>query len=155
MHKRGLTIVSDSVAKIYDGTPLTSKIYTLSEGSLLDGHTEQIEVFGSQTEAGESPNEYEVIGIFDASGEDVTKNYEITRVQGMLNVAPRPITLETLPGHWIYDGEVHSNRQFKITSQIGIPGNNRRRNERQLHFRGHGNFQRRGRNEKLRIHILQ
>lgn len=121
VHKRGLTIVSDSVAKIYDGTPLTSKIYTLSEGSLLDGHTEQIEVFGSQTEAGESPNEYEVIGIFDASGEDVTKNYEITRVQGMLNVAPRPITLETLPGHWIYDGEVHSNRQFKITSQIGIP----------------------------------
>ncbi len=47
-------------------------------------------------------------------GNDISDNYEIAYVYGTLTVKPRPITVTTGSGKWIYDGLSHDNNGYNI-----------------------------------------
>ena len=80
-----MTIETGSATKQYDGTPLICHEYT-QEG-LLQGHTISIGYYaGKQTDPGRSDNAVENVQIFDENGKDVTHNYSIELIFGILRV---------------------------------------------------------------------
>ena len=80
-----MTIETGSATKPYDGTPLICHDYT-QEG-LLPGHTISIGYYaGKQTDPGRSDNAVENVQIFDENGKDVTHNYSIELIFGILRV---------------------------------------------------------------------
>ena len=86
--KRKLIIRSETDNKLYDGLPLKNPNYT-KDGLLtgLNHYIEGIEITGSQTEEGESPNTISGTAVIkDGNNIDVTKNYEITYKNGTLTV---------------------------------------------------------------------
>ena len=83
---RSLTLTAASAIKVYDGSPLTAYRYTVTWGSLVDGHTDEAVIDGSIIEIGSTENIITVVVIRDASGADVTGNYKITTVAGQLTV---------------------------------------------------------------------
>lgn len=91
--KRPITIVTGSASKVEDGKPLSSdKIYTLSDIGLdlVEGHYISGDFNKSQTEVGKVENTLENLKIFDAEGNDVTNNYDITLQFGTLEVTADP-----------------------------------------------------------------
>ena len=87
--KRKITITLDDATKVYDGTPLTSNKFTLTDGTLAEGqkiNAEDVVADGSQTEAGSSDNNIVSIIVRDSNNVDVTKNYDITSIKGTLTV---------------------------------------------------------------------
>ena len=87
--KRKITITLDDATKVYDGTPLTSNKFTLTDGILAEGqkiNAEDVVADGSQTEAGSSDNNIVSIIVRDSNNVDVTKNYDITSIKGTLTV---------------------------------------------------------------------
>ncbi|GEM_PF-1491587 len=99
-----LTFLSGSAEKEYDGEPLTCDDVVLSAGNLMSGHTVSFKVRGKQTEIGFSANNYSVV-ISDATGKNVTKNYDITDNEGILLVMPINITFLSGSASMVYTGE--------------------------------------------------
>ncbi|MEL7655722.1 MAG: S-layer homology domain-containing protein, partial [Bacillota bacterium] len=96
---RPIEITADSASKTYDGTALTANTWKLTSGTLATGGAiTSVTVTGSQITVGESPNvpsaakimeRYSVPSIAEIQeyeGIDVTSNYAITYVNGMLTV---------------------------------------------------------------------
>ena len=98
-----LTITAASDTKVYDGSELTNSDYThttLAEGDRI----ESVTITGSQTAAGRSDNVPSGAKIVNGDNEDVTENYEITYVNGTLEVTPAPVTLTAVTAFRNYDG---------------------------------------------------
>ncbi len=121
IERRPITIRGRSVAKIYDGTPLTDAEFICEAASdsgaapdtgLLThrGHRITAAAFdGSQTDAGTSTNRYidgsaVIVRVDGETTTDVTANYLIDSTEGTLEVKARPITLRTDSATLIYDG---------------------------------------------------
>lgn len=92
---RVLVISANSADKIYDRTPISDNGYTLGgKGLALPTHTFTESVFsvsGSRTAVGSSPNKLTQTGkcvITDSTGKDVTFNYDISLLDGVLTVLP-------------------------------------------------------------------
>ncbi len=84
--KTAITITADSAKKVYDSTALTVTGAKITEGELAEGHTlESVTVTGSQTLVGTSASVASNAKIV-ADGKDVTELYEITYVDGVLEV---------------------------------------------------------------------
>jgi len=81
-----ITIQARSDSKIYDGEALTNGGSDLVNGRLADGHTFTATVEGSITYCGSVENVLSNARILDASGNDVTRNYAITYLNGILTV---------------------------------------------------------------------
>ena len=110
---RPVVLQSESAQKAWDGAPLTEEAYELLPGTLPAGiygnvpegadHFEQaladgdtlseVLVSGEQTDAGNSPNTIGNARITGPDGRDVTGNYDISYVPGILTVDPVPIDL--------------------------------------------------------------
>ena len=95
--RRQVTFQADSGEKKYDGEELTVPTWKLADGTLADGQQEIAHVEGSQTLVGESENKITDLKIFanaasqEAEGsepeaQDVTKNYSIILLAGLLKV---------------------------------------------------------------------
>ena len=114
--QRPITITANSDEKDYDGDPLTNDGYSVSEytteSGLIPGQILTAEVEGSQTVKGTSANV--IIGVKitvkDENGneKDVTANYEITSINGVLTVNPRAIKVRTRGDEFTYDGLDHA-----------------------------------------------
>ena len=102
--KKAVTITADDATKVYDGTPLTKDSYTNSD--LVAGDTiTGVIVTGSQTNAGQSANVPSEAVIKNANGDDVTASYDITYVDGTLEVTKKPVTIDGITAKdKIYDG---------------------------------------------------
>ena len=84
---RAITITASSDVKDYDGTPLTcDSFYVASTLELLPDHTITATVEGSITEVGETPNKLTGVTIVDQNGNNVTRNYNIKSIDGILIV---------------------------------------------------------------------
>ena len=90
-----ITIKTGSAVKIYDGTPLNTKDYSITEGKLLSGHRLILSGMASQSVVGKVVNSYRRAKILDENGKDVTYLYYITKEFGTLEVRPRTITITT------------------------------------------------------------
>ena len=95
--RRQVTFQADSGEKKYDGEELTVPTWKLADGTLADGLHEIAHVEGSQTLVGESENKITDLKIFvnaasqetegsETEAQDVTKNYSIILLAGLLKV---------------------------------------------------------------------
>ena len=95
--RRQVTFQADSGEKKYDGEELTVPTWKLEDGTLADGQQEIAHVEGSQTLVGESENKITDLKIFanaasqeaegsETEAQDVTKNYSIILLAGLLKV---------------------------------------------------------------------
>ena len=95
--RRQVTFQADSGEKKYDGEELTVPTWKLADGTLADGQQEIAHVEGSQTLVGESENKITNLKIFvnaasqetegsETEAQDVTKNYSIILLAGLLKV---------------------------------------------------------------------
>jgi hypothetical protein len=110
-----LEITAASDSKVYDGTPLTNDGYSITDGTLADGHTlVSVTVTGSQTDVGSSDNVPSNAVIMD-NGTDVTANYDITYVNGTLTVTAREIEITAASDSKVYDGTPLTNDGYSIT----------------------------------------
>ena len=85
---REITVQAKSDTKIYDGTALKNEAYDIVEGELCNRNTIEVVIFGSQTNVGRSDNVVKDVKIYSVTGIEVTKNYSIKTVNGVLFVSP-------------------------------------------------------------------
>ena len=87
-----ITITADSASKEYDGTALTKNTYTNT--ALVIGDTiESVTITGSQSATGKSDNVPSAAVIKNATGEDVSSCYDITYINGSLEVTKKALTI--------------------------------------------------------------
>ena len=119
--RRPVIITTGSDEKIYDATPLT-KGWVVPKDSpykLIDGHTVKGTITGTQTNAGFSSNTYSGEVIIES--EEINDNYEIIEIRiGTLNVLPRPITVITPGGTFIYDDTNKSPSTLSFSGDYGL-----------------------------------
>ena len=95
--RRQVIFQADSGEKKYDGEELAVPTWKLADGTLADGQQEIAHVEGSQTLVGESENKITDLKIFvnaasqetegsETEAQDVTKNYSIILLAGLLKV---------------------------------------------------------------------
>ncbi len=110
---RPITVISNG-SKIYDGEHFYSNALSVSGDGLVSGH----EITAETYQTDKSDYAYEDVGKYaneivkdsvvitkDNKAKNVTKNYEITRQTGTLNISPRPLCVKAQDDVKIYDGE--------------------------------------------------
>ncbi len=87
---RPIHITAASETRVYsEGMgPLTNSNYTVSLGSLAEGHTVKVTISGSLTGVGEAKNEIKDVQFFDEYGNDVSVNYNCGKTDGTLEILP-------------------------------------------------------------------
>ena len=109
--KRSVT-VSAAAEKVYDDTPLSlsnasSVRYSVGSNELLEGHRiASASSAVTMTDAGTTSAAIDAgsVKILDASGADVTSNYQVIGGSATLTVTRRPLTIRTSSAVKIYDG---------------------------------------------------
>ena len=131
--KRPVLLRTESLERVYDGTPLNAEQgerYRVT-GSMFEDVTEAGKYFGlvdghyaenntwplpSITNVNDGPRDNKLSAVIrdNMTWEDMTGNYEVGYDYGKLSLTKRPITLVSVSGEWIYDGQEHS---FKDSSE--------------------------------------
>lgn len=115
IRKRTVGLSSSYGEKIYDGTPLTVVGINEDGEGWIDADKGRVKytMTGSQTDAGESDNTFDVE--FPSGSEEYFKeHYAITISYATLNVAQRPVTLTSASGSKEYDGKPLTNRKVTV-----------------------------------------
>lgn len=118
---REITVSLLDISDIYKGTVLTSEAIEITEGTLLEGQTIEVSSLGSQLNVGNSLNTI-VTSTIMSDSVDVTLNYNVSYLDGSLEVTTRPITLETSSDQKIYDDVSLSNLNYSIQEGSLIEG---------------------------------
>lgn len=99
--------------KVYDGRPLSTFGITVTsscEPPIVEGHTPMYLTEGSQTDVGTGVGFVSEFAIFDGNGRDVTFDYEVTFLTGVLIITPRPVLITAASLRDYYNGRPASNR---------------------------------------------
>ena len=113
---RPLSVQTPSGEWTYDGQSHSSEEFSITSGTLVEGHTHSFSQALSITNAGTLENST-TLTITDATGKDVTSNYGVTNSFGTLTVHKLAISVQTADGSWIYDGEAHYSGTWTVTSE--------------------------------------
>ena len=125
--KRLILLRTESIERMYDGTPLNAEQgerYWVT-GSMFEDVTEAGKYFGlvdghyaenntwplpSITNVNDGPRDNKLSAVIrdNMTWEDMTGNYEVEYDYGKLSLTKRPITLVSVSGEWIYDGQAHN-----------------------------------------------
>ena len=101
--KKDVTVTAGSSRKEYDGNVYTYNRATLS--GMVSEHTlNSYTCTGSITNVGSVDNIPSDAKIVDANSNDVTTNYKIAYVNGIITITKRPITFTAANQRKIYDG---------------------------------------------------
>ena len=125
--KQPLTVTIANAEKEYDGTAAVSATYSVTAGSLLGSDRLSAGALtGSITGVGSGS----VNGSFSVlNGEtDVSENYEITVVPGVLTVRARALVLTADSAEKDFDGEALTKNSFTISSGTPVSGHEVRAN---------------------------
>ena len=114
---RPLYLTTQSDSWMYDGEAHRNVNYE-AEGIAENQELTPIR-YPEIVSVGQIVNDIEV-KIVDESGIDVSGNYELIPSYGTLTVTPRPITVLSASGSWIYDSMAHSLTDFEVVSEIGL-----------------------------------
>ena len=82
--KRTITLTSASAIKVYDGNPLTSGDVTVAGNGFVTGEGASYDVTGTITNVGKVDNEF----TYTLNDGTLAGNYEITTIEGTLEVTP-------------------------------------------------------------------
>lgn len=119
--KRELRVKVEDAEKVYDGTPLESRAYSVAEGDLLKGHRLLVSGGGTLTDAGDAENELSFT--VSENGRDVSENYRVVfERSGKLIVRPRDVYVFTHSREWVYDGEPHSFASYEVRERTKDEG---------------------------------
>lgn len=124
IENRPITITANDVTVKYDGRPHGENGYSITKGSLVNGHAATVTISGSETDAGE----YEdllvpsVTKIVDAKGNDVTSYYDISYEDGFLTINKRSVTLTSETASKVYDGTALTKPNVKVTGDGFVEG---------------------------------
>ena len=112
-----ITITADSQSWVYDGKAHTANTYKISSGSLASGDKLEVTFKSSSsiTNVGSTSNVIEKVLVKNSSGQDVTANYKITKVDGKLTVTKFDITLTAVSDSKDYDGKALNNMNVSAT----------------------------------------
>ncbi len=114
--KKAITITADNASKVYNSLPLTKNTYTNTETDLAEGdHIESVTVTGSQTAAGTSENVPSDAVILNSNNDNVTSSYNITYVNGTLEVTRKAVTITALNANKTFDGAALTEGGFTAT----------------------------------------
>ena len=117
--KRSITAAVGDVSAEYNGSPIMPSEYSLTYGSLVEGHEAEIRFSGAQTVPGSSAG-MAALTIRDEEGVDVTANYDISVVNGTLTVYVRgekqPVTVMLRDAAKEYDGTPLSASAYDVTA---------------------------------------
>lgn len=111
--QRPVTLTTATSSKEFDGESYCDDSYTLTDGSLVDGHSVVVaeSVFVLFVTEGEVKNEVSY-AIFKGPDKNLTENYAISYVYGYISVTVRYVKITTHSGNWIYDGDAHANTDY-------------------------------------------
>ena len=117
IENRLVTITAKDVTGKYDGQPHGENGYSITMGSLVDGHAATVAISGSKTDAGEYegllvPSDTKIV---DAKGNDVTSYYDISYEDGTLTINKRSVTLTSASDSKVYDGTPLTKPEVKVT----------------------------------------
>lgn len=116
IEKRTVIMTSASQNKVYDGKALTNKDVTETGDGFAEGEGASYDVTGSQTNVGESDNEF----TYELNKGTKADNYDITVVTGKLTVTASKeevvVTITENSGTYKYDGTEKSVTGYKVTS---------------------------------------
>ena len=85
-----ITVVAGSSIKLYDGKVLTCNAYTTNpDNALISGHNLDVDIVGQIIDVGTVPNVITSVKVFDEDSNDVTKLYNITVEDGVLEILER------------------------------------------------------------------
>ena len=118
---RSITVTVPSVSKPYDGSPLTSVEWSISEGSLVEGDMLDLTFAASVTfvTEGAVENRPTIAGITNAEGKDIHTHYNVTLVCGTLKIEPYELTFATnSPDPWMYGFPA---AELKIEGELTLP----------------------------------
>ncbi len=109
---RPVTVTGSDRTWIFDGlvhsastlSPRFTVSNRLDDGGLLNGHTVECKTYATIHTVGEAENTPTEIKIKNASGADVTANYEVITVSGTLTVIKRAITVTVHDAAFVYNG---------------------------------------------------
>ena len=124
IENRPITITANDVTGKYDGQPHGENGYSITAGSLVDGHAATVTISGSKTDAGE----YEellvpsVTKIVDAKNKDVTGYYDIRYENGTLTINKRSVTLTSETASKVYDGTPLTKPNVTVTGDGFVEG---------------------------------
>ncbi len=121
MPRTKIVLTSSSLSKEYDGTPLTGGTWTVTDGTIDDGHIINVTVTGARTDAGIADNTLSA-SVTDAAGNDVTYMYEFEYRPGTLTVNPRRINVVTGSKTKVYDGTPLKCDEWEVVSGSVIDG---------------------------------
>lgn len=111
--KADITVKANDVTKKYTGSELSSENRNISvSGSLVEGHDVTAKVNGSGTTVGEYTLTPSNILICDAEGNDVTKNYNISAENGILDIIKRQLKITAKNVDAIYNAKPYSSNVF-------------------------------------------
>ena len=110
-----IVFASGDAEKMYDGKPLTCKEWTITDGELQEGHTAEVTVSGTITDAGSATNEF-TVKIIDEAGSDVSDRYAITCNPGTITVEKREIGIMAGSAEKVYDGTPLYNHEYTMFS---------------------------------------
>ncbi len=114
---RPLTITAGDSTKVYDGTPLTQPGY--SHTDLVTGDSIwSVTVESSLWKAGTCDNVPSAANIQNASSVDVSSCYDITFVNGTLEVTPKPLNVTAGDTTKLYDGTPLTGGSFTHTALV-------------------------------------
>ena len=119
--QKEIVIQTNNGFKEYDGTALTQEGFVILEGTLEEGHSFKITYTGIQVNAGSSENTAKV-KVISESGQDVTKNYNITVKPGILTVGKRKICILSESDTKTYDGLALTKDGYTITTGSLVEG---------------------------------
>ena len=116
IEKRTVIMTSASQNKVYDGKALTNKDVTETGDGFAKGEGASYDVTGSQTNVGESDNEF----TYELNKGTKADNYDITVVKGKLTVTASKeevvVTITENSGTYKYDGTEKSVTGYKVAS---------------------------------------
>ena len=124
IENRPITITADDVTVKYDGQPHGENGYSITMGSLVDGHAATVTISGSKTDAGEYEELLVPSGtkIVDAKGKDVTSYYDISYEDGTLTINKRSVTLTSETASKVYDGTPLAKPEVTVTGDGFVEG---------------------------------
>ncbi len=116
--KRNLTLQINSETKIYDGKELNAKDYTIVDGSFGFSDTINIDFSTGISSVGNTivKSKNAIIKNYD---KDVTNHYNLTILEGNLEITKRPLTITTASEKKVYDGLPLTNSEINL-SQNGL-----------------------------------
>lgn len=118
--KIGITIQTESIKRVYDGTVLRAEGYEIIGGSLAEGHYIASVIFGGIKNVGIADNRILDIVICDENGKEVTDSYKITCRYGTLEVERRELVIATKSAEKAYDGTALKCEEYSILSESGV-----------------------------------